>query len=232
MTTATMESGTRGAAATRAPVLGIAGRTAIAGAVAGGILSGGFLLAALTVAGRMRSSDLMGLGTILYLAGAALGLLHGAVLGWLGRDEGVDGGGARRQIAVAVLYLPLPLACGWAVAGWIATVAGNVLFGNLLLLVGTGFGLAAGVFALGITLRYAALALRNAYGRWPERVTGSAVAAGAFVLLLVAFLALPAAAPGGVAPTTLGAVLAAGAITVWLVAPAAAAGLRRRGQRR
>lgn len=232
MTTATIETGTRGAAATEAPALGLAGRTAMAGAVAGGILSGGFLVAALTVGGRMRSSDLMELGTMLYLAGALLGFLHGAVLGWLGRERGVDGATARRQLGVAALYLPLPLACGWAIAGWIATVAGNVLFGNLLLLVGTGFGLAAGVFALAVALRYAGLALGNAYARWPERVTGTAVAALAFVLLLVGLLGLPAAVLGGVVPTALGAVLAAGAISVWLVGPAAAAGLRRRGGRR
>jgi len=212
--------------------LGLAGRTALAGAVAGGLLTGGFLIAALTVAGRMRSSDLIGLGTILYLIGAALGFLHGAVLGWLGREPGVSGTLARRQIGAAALYLPLPLALGWAASGWIATTAGNVLFGNLLLLVGTGFGLAAGVFALGLAGRYALRALTNAYGRWPERVAGTLVVLGAFALLLVGFLGLPAAALGGMAPTALGAVLAAGGITVWLVGPATLLGLRRRHGRR
>ena len=203
--------------------LGLAGRTALAGAVAGGLLTGGFLIAALTVAGRMRSSDLIG---------AALGFLHGAVLGWLGREPGVSGTLARRQIGAAALYLPLPLALGWAASGWIATTAGNVLFGNLLLLVGTGFGLAAGVFALGLAGRYALRALTNAYGRWPERVAGTLVVLGAFALLLVGFLGLPAATLGGMTPTALGAVLAAGGITVWLVGPATLLGLRRRHERR
>jgi len=212
--------------------IGLAGRTALAGAVAGGVLVGGFMIAALAVAGRMRSSDLLWPGTVLYVIGAALGFLHGALLGWLGREPGLSGSRARRQIGVAALYLPLPLACGWAISGWIATTAGNVLFGNLLLLVGTGFGLAAGVFVVGLAGRYAALALRNAYRRWPERVAGTMAVLAAFVVLVAAFLGLPAAVFGGVVPTALGAVLAAGAVTFWVIGPAATLGLRRRHDRR
>ncbi len=214
------------------PDIGLAGRTALTSAVAGGIVVGGFAIAALAVAGRMRSSDLLGIGTILYLLGAALGLVHGAAAGWLGREPDVSGERARKQIAGALLYLPLPLAAGWAVSGWIATTAGAVLFGDPLLLVGTGFGLAAGVFAVGLAGRYALRSMRNAFGRWPERVAGSVVVTLAFVVLLAAFLGLPPAAFGGVVPTAFGAVLAAGAITLWLVAPATLIGLRRRHQRR
>ncbi len=214
------------------PDLGLAGRTALTSAVAGGIVVGGFAIAALAVAGRMRSSDLLGIGTILYVVGAALGLVHGAAAGWLGREPGVAGERARKQIANAVFYLPLPLAAGWAVSGWIATTAGTVLFGDPVLLVGTGFGLAAGVFAVGLAGRYALKAMRNAFARWPERVAGSVVVTIAFAVLLAAFLGLPPAAFGGVVPTALGAVLAAAAISLWLVAPATLIGLRRRHQRR
>ncbi len=210
------------------PDLGLAGRVALTGAVAGGVVVGGFAIAGLAVAGRMRSSDLLGIGTILYLLGAALGFVHGAVAGWLGREPSTTAETARRQIASAVLWLPLPLAAGWAVSGWIATTAGAVLFGDPVLLVGTGFGLAAGVFAVGLAGWYALKAMRNAFARWPERVAGSVVVTAAFVVLLAAFLGLPPAAFGGVAPTGFGAVVAAGLISLWLVAPAATLGLRRR----
>ncbi len=210
------------------PDLGLAGRVALSGAVAGGVLAGGFAIAALAVAGRMRSSDLIGIGTILYLIGAALGFLHGAMLGWLGREPSISGERARRQILGSVLYLPLPLAAGWAVAGWVATTAGAVLFGDPVLLIGTGFGLAAGVCAMGLAASYGLRAMRNAFARWPERVAGSWLVAAAFAVLLAAFLGLPPATFGGLVPTGFGAVVAAAAITLWLVTPATLIGLRRR----
>ncbi|HEX9107306.1 MAG TPA: hypothetical protein VF832_08755 [Longimicrobiales bacterium] len=208
--------------------LGGAGRTTLALAVTGGVLLGGFLLGVLAATGQMRSSHLLVTGTVLYLVGAALGFLHGAVLGWFGRDEGVDGRGFRRQVLLAAAYAPLPLAGGWAISGWIATAAGNLLYGNPWLLLGTGFGLAAGLFTLGVGARCAWAALRAAYARWPQRVAGSAIVAGAFGLLAVAFLGMPATA-FGVVPTGLGALLAAGALTTWVVGPVATATLRRRG---
>jgi hypothetical protein len=122
----------------------------------------------------------------------------------------------------------LPLAATWAASGWIATAPGNLLYGNLALLVATGFGVAGGFFALAWALRTAWAALVGAYGRWPQRLAGTALVACAFALLLVAFLAMPATAFGGFAPTALGAVLAAGGVTVWLVGPVTTLGLRRR----
>ncbi len=233
MSTATADMQTRlPQSTTSVSGIGLAGRTALTGAVAGGIVVGGFAIAGLAVAGRMRSSDLLGIGTILYVVGAALGFLHGAILGWLGREPDVSGVEARRQIGLAALYLPLPLACGWAASGWIATTAGNVLFGDLLLLVGTGFASAAGVFALGLAGRYSLESLRNAYSRWPERIAGTTIVLIAFAVLLATFLGLPPVVFGGVAPTGLGAFVAAGALTLWLVTPATLVGLRRRHQRR
>lgn len=211
--------------------IGLAGRTALMGAVAGGIVVGGFAIAGLAVAGRMRSSDLLGIGTILYLVGAAMGYLHGAILGCLGREPGVSSAEARCQIGLSAFYLPLPLACGWAVSGWIATTAGNVLYGDLLLLVGTGFASAAGVFALGLASRYSLQSLRNAYARWPERIAGTTIVIVAFAVLLATFLGLPPVVFGGIAPTGLGAFVAAGVLTLWLVTPATLVGLRRRQRR-
>lgn len=210
--------------------LGTAGRTALALAVAGGVLLGGMILAGLAAAGQLRSSHLLVVGTVLYGIGAVLGFVHGAVLGYFGRDEGVDGRGWRRQMGLAIACAPLPLAAGWAVSGWIATTAGNVLYGNPWLLIGTGFGLAAGVFALGVAARCAWASLRAAYRRWPQRVVGTAVVMAAYAVLALAFLGVPAAAFGGFMPTGLGALLAAGALTTWVVGPLTSATLRHRGR--
>ena len=227
MLEATRQAQGRGAA----PLgLGTAGRTTLALAVAGGVLLGGVLLAVLAAGGQMRSSHLLVVGTVLYFAGALLGFLHGAVLGYFGRDEGVDARGWRRQLLLAAGYSPLPLAAGWAISGWIATTAGNLLYGNPWLLIGTGFGLAAGVFTLGVAARCAWTALRAAYGRWPQRVAGTAIVASAYAVLALAFLGVPAAAFGGLVPTGLGALLAAGALTTWVVGPVTTATLRNRGR--
>lgn len=210
--------------------LGTAGRTALALSVAGGVVLGGVVLALLAASGQMRSSHLLVVGTTLYLAGALLGFLHGAVLGYFGRDDGVDTRAWRRQIARAAAYSPLPLAGGWAISGWMATTAGNLLYGNPWLLIGTGFGLAGGAFILGVAARCAWAALRIAYGRWPQRVAGTFIVAGAYGVLALAFMGVPAAAFGGLVPTSLGAVLAAGALTTWVVGPVTAATLRNRSR--
>ncbi len=220
---------TEGSGAT-GPGLGTAGRTALALSVAGGVLLGGVALGFLAASGRMRSSHLLVVGTALYLAGAVLGFLHGAVLGYFGRDQGVDARTWRKQVGLAAGYAPLPLAAGWAASGWMATTAGNVLYGNPWLLIGTGFGLAAGVFILLVAARCAWASLRLAYGRWPERVAGTAIVAGAYTLLALAFMGVPAAAFGGLVPTGLGALLGAGAVTTWVVGPLAAATLRNRSR--
>lgn len=222
------EAGARMGTAASEGGIGLAGRTAISAAVAGGVLTGGFVLGGLAVAGRMRSSDLLLLGSSLYLAGALLGFGHGAVLGYLGREPGTERAVARRQLRLAAGYAPFPVACGWAVSGWIAMFAGNVLAGSLWLLAGTGFGLAAGVFALGMAARYGGRSLVNAYARWPQKVAGTAIVATGFVVLALALMGLRKAAAGGTVLTGLGVFLAAGAVTLWVVGPLATAALRRR----
>lgn len=224
--TAMTDRADAGAGAVRS--LGVTGAMALSGSVAGGVLAAGFLLAGLAVSGGLRSSHLLVLGTTLYAVGALAGFLHGAVLGYFGRESGTDAATARAQLVLAAVRAPLPLACGWAVSGWIAMVAGNILLGNVLLLVGSGFSLAAGVFIIAVAANYALAALRNAYARWPERVTGTAVVLGGFLVLEVLFAGMPAAAFGGSALSAAGALAAAGGVTVWVVGPAATMALRRR----
>src|SRR5512135_2546380 len=87
--------------------LGTAGRAALAMAVAGGVIVGGVVLGGLAAGGQMRSSHLLVTGTVMYVVGAVLGFVHGAALGYFGRDEGVDGRIWARQVGLAAAYSPL-----------------------------------------------------------------------------------------------------------------------------
>jgi hypothetical protein len=99
---------------------GMTARVAVLWAVAGGILAGGFLVAAMTLAERLNGNALLLTAGGLYILGAVLGFANGAVLGFFGRPDDVKPGEAVRKLGFAALYAVPALALGFLVAGWIA----------------------------------------------------------------------------------------------------------------
>ena len=69
--------------------IGLTGRVAVSWAVAGGILLGGFMVALLTLTGRMNANGLLISSTLLFTLGGLAGFIHGGALGYL-KDQGVD----------------------------------------------------------------------------------------------------------------------------------------------
>lgn len=207
--------------------IGRAGRTAVLGAVAGGVALGGFAVAGMSLGGRISGSGLLLSATALFLVGAVLGFVHGGVLGFFGREDGVDGHIAVRSLAKAALYAIPALAVAWVVAGWIALTVVARFTGEIAPMVGVGLGWLAGGALVAWAASTGWQALRKAYARWPSARAGTFLVAATFAALMVVFQAdHPEVWWLDVELNAVGAVLAASAATLWIVGPLVTLALR------
>lgn len=207
--------------------IGITGRVAVLWAMAGGLVGGGFLVAAMTLTGRLSADGLFLSSGALFLIGALLGMAHGTVLGYLGRGRDVSGHEARRNVAMAALYAVPGLAVAWIASGWIAMTVVVAYAGGTGLMIGSVLGWLAGGALVAAAAWQGWKALRNAYARWRARRIGTFLVAATFGALLITFLAdRPELWGFELTLTPVGAVLLAAAIALWVVGPAVTAALR------
>ncbi len=200
--------------------IGIHGRTLVLSGMGGGVALGGVLVAVMTLSGRLSGHALFMNATVLFLAGAILGLLHGAALGYLGRPFGTSPRAALRDLALAGLYAVPGLAIAWLAAVWVAMTLIAGYTGRTGALIGSGLGWIASATILAFAAGHAWRALRNAYARWQEHRVGTVVVAGSFAALLVTFLAdRPEIWGTHVRFTETGAVLLSAALAVWVAGP-------------
>ncbi|HEX9887023.1 MAG TPA: hypothetical protein VGA70_11075 [Longimicrobiales bacterium] len=207
--------------------IGLHGRVAVTWAMAGGILSGGFLVALMTLAGRLSGHGLFFTSSGLFVVGAVLGLLHGGFLGFLGRAPDVDRGDALGGLGRALLYAIPAVAVSWLATVWIAMTILALYLGHSAPLAGVGLAWAVGLIVVGTAGVFGLEALRNAYARWPERRIGTVLVATSFAALMVLFLAdRPEMWGLRMRVTETGAVLLALALTFWVAGPAVTLALR------
>jgi len=200
--------------------LGFPGRVAVSWAMASGILAGGVLLAALTLLDRTSAFGLVMTSTALFLGGSLFGFVHGAVLGWMGRDEGTDAEGARVSLGLALMYVIPGLGVGWVVASLIAQTVPARFTGNVLALAGVGAAWLAGAGICLWAAREGVRAIRHGYARWEDRALGTTLVVVLFGALLALFLTdRPQLWGTQLRVGTLGAVLLAGFATTWITGP-------------
>jgi hypothetical protein len=225
----TQSTNTSVAAAGEAPVqrgIGLTGGVLVSWAAGGGILLGGFLVAAMTLAGRLSGDGILLASSGLFVVGAVLGVAHGAVLGFLGRRPTDAPRKALGLLGMASLYTVPALAVSWVVAVWIAMTVIALHVGRTSGLVIAGLAWTAGALVVVSAAIAGSRALRNAFARWPDRAAGAFLVAASFGALLVAFLAeRPALWGNYFRVTEIGAVLLALFITVWVMGPTITAAL-------
>ena len=207
--------------------IGLHGRTAVLSAMAGGVALGGVLVANLTLEGRLSGHALFMNATALFVVGAALGLVHGLVLGFVGRPAGVPARRALGDLPRAGLYAVPGLAVSWLASVWVAMSLIAAYTGKTAALVGVALGWLAVAAILVAAAVHGLRALVNAYARWPERRAGTVLVAATFAALLVIFLAdRPELWGQRIRLTETGAVLLAAVLTVWVAGPLVTVALR------
>jgi hypothetical protein len=205
--------------------LGLVGQLATSWGVAGGLL-GAAVVSAHMVAGHVSSSIGFLTTTLFFVAGSLIGFLHGGILGYLGRPDGVSRQLALRRLALGALYAVPAMLVGWVLALALALSAVGVVARRPAFLVLAVVGWTGLAVAVSWAVVEARQALPHLCQRWPG-------ARAALVLLVLAFLALlpfflisrPAIWVIGVRPTETAAVFMALAATLWIGGPLAAIGV-------
>ncbi len=164
---------------------------AISWSLAGGMLFSGAAVVALLVTNRMSGHLLLMASASLFAIGAVVGMVHGVILGILGRPEGTTPRQARAAMVHGLLYLVPALLLGWMIAGWVAAMPIALTGGHAVAAVISGLAW----IGMGLTVYFAGStglhALTFAYRRWPDRVPGTVMVAATLIALVVAFAVEP-----------------------------------------
>jgi len=193
---------------------------AISWSLAGGMLLGGAAVVALILTNQMSGHLLLMASASLFAIGAVLGMVHGVILGIVGRPEGTTPRQAWSAMVHGLLYLVPALLLGWLIAGWVAAMpialnGGHVVAAVISALAWVGMLLT--VYFAGSTGLHA---LTLAYRRWPERVPGTVLVGATLAALIVAFaIEPPTIWFTDIRLTMPGALLLALAATFWFYGP-------------
>jgi hypothetical protein len=204
-----------------APVrVGFVGRLLLAWTMAGGVVFGGFMSALMALMDPGRSTVDATAGLSLFAFGMVAGWAHGAMLAWFGRPRttraeeclfrlahgvmlAVPGAFVAAVLSLSIASGPAAWQAGRAVY-WLGSAASSLI----------ALGICAWASVLGVR------ALRNALHRWPERRPGLVIAFLSGLLLVVLFvLRRPEIWWTDIRVTSLGAVLLAVGVTIWVAVP-------------
>ena len=164
---------------------------AISWSLAGGMLLGGAAVVALILTNRMSGHLLLMASATLFAIGAVLGMVHGLILGIVGRPEGTTPRQAWSAMVHGLLYLVPALLLGWLIAGWVAAMPIALTGRHVVAAVISALawvGMILTVYFAGSTGLHA---LTLAYRRWPDRVPGTVMVGATLAALLVAFAVEP-----------------------------------------
>lgn len=207
----------------REVLLGPAGRSTrvvVSWVAAGGITAGGLLIGVAALGSAEMGHGLLPLAPVLFVVGAIGGLLHGSILAYVGRPQGVS----THATAVALVWgvvLSVPaLTVAWVATAWIsltsAVMALHAWTTTLLALAGWAVGLAVCCWAAAEGWK----AFLAAFSRWPESRPGALLLVLAGVAFAVVFVRYrPEIWMTDLRVTGIGALILALVATVWIALP-------------
>lgn len=185
------------------------------------------MVGALTLAGAVSPGFQLLAAPVLFLAGTALGLFHGGVLGLVGRPADQQLGAACRcELLALILVLPA-LFLAWLVTAGISLTAAVVTEFRVGWTILAALAWMAGLALCAWAAREGWAAARRAFLRWPHHRVGGALLAGALILSSAILLSRPPRIPGTdllLSPVA-GLLVAVGA-TLWIGLPLVVLSLR------
>ena len=195
-------------------------RVVISWTAAGGITAGGLLIGVAALGSPEMARGLLPLAPVLFLIGAAGGLVHGSILAYLGRPPAVGTAATIGAIGSGVLLSIPALAVAWVATAWIsltsAVVALHVWTTTFVALAGWIVGVAACCWAAVEGWE----AFCTAFSRWPESRPGALLLVVVGALFAVLFVRYhPAIWLTDFRVTGVGALILALVATVWIALP-------------
>ena len=203
---------------------GLPGRVQVTWIMAGGVLTGGVLMAIVTLTGTMNPGLALYSTSLFCLLGAALGGVHGLALGVAGRPPGIPWTRTAGSLGLGVLAALPGLLLAWVVAVFISLTPVSLSLERPLLV----FAVAGGWFVGLAVCSWAAVegckAARNALVRWPEARAAGPLLLAVFVVLLFVFLTTDPEI-GQFRFSGWSAAVLAAVLTVWIALPASVLGI-------
>ncbi len=141
---------------TRTPLtrnMGVTGKLVVGGTVSTGLLLGGYVVAVMTLAGRMNGNALLLTSMGLFIVGAAVGLVVSAIIGLVGREDGLSWGDAARRVGKGILFAIPACLVGSILAGWIAMAMVALYVGGIAPIAGTVIAALAGAVVMVATFK-------------------------------------------------------------------------------
>jgi hypothetical protein len=143
--------------------------------MAGGVVGGGIAVSALTVVGIVSPGAQLLATPVLFLLGAALGVLHGLMLAMAGRPHCVTFRAAVKFSLVAGLCCIPALAAAWLVTAGISLTAALIMEWRPSYAAVAGVGWMGGVALCAWAAVEGWPAVRRAYSRWSQGRIASVV---------------------------------------------------------
>jgi hypothetical protein len=196
------------------------GRVVVSWTTAGGVAAGGLLLGLTALGSPEEAQELLPLAPVLFLLGAAAGLVHGGVLAYVGRPAAVPGRAALARIGISVPVAIIALLVAWVAAAWISLTSAVLTLHAWRTAVVTGLGWIAGTAVCCWAAVEGWHALERAFARWPESRPGTLLLSGALAILALALVVYrPPLGSSQLHLTGFGALLLAFVATLWIATP-------------
>lgn len=203
-------------------------RIVLSWGMAGGLVAGGFLVAATTLARRESGSQLQSMVVLLFGLGAAAGMAHGALLAYLARAAARSRADVIRDLVRSLTWSAVGLMVSGVAALWISLTAAVATGPNSRLIPTLGISLAwiYGIAICGWAAWEGVQGLRAAYARWPYSRSISILVSVAFAALLTSFFVLrPEIWFTDLRVNGIGAILLAFGAAVWIALPVTIGGI-------
>jgi hypothetical protein len=196
--------------------------------MAGGLVAGGFLVAATTLARRESASQFQSMIVLLFGLGAAAGMTHGALLAYLARARTRSRADVIRDLFRSLTWSTLGLIVSGVAALWISLTAPIATGPDARLLPTLGIGLAwlYGIVICGWAAWEGFQGLRAAYYRWPYSRTIALLSSVVFAALVTGFLMTrPQIWFTDLRVNGVGAIILAFGASVWIALPVVIGGI-------
>lgn len=203
-------------------------RIVLSWSMAGGLVAGGFLVAATTLSRQEVGSQFQSMIVLLFGLGAAAGLTHGALLAYLARCRTRSRAAVIHDLVRSLTWSTLGLIVSGVAALWISLTAAVVTSPDPQWLPSLGIGLAwlYGIAVCAWATWEGLKGLQAAYSRWPDSRTISILVSVIFAGLLTGFfLTRPEIWFTDLRVNGLGAIILAFGASVWIALPVAIGGI-------
>ncbi len=195
-------------------------RVVVSWTTTGGVAAGGLLIGLTALGNPEEAQALLPLAPVLFLLGAAAGLVHGGALAYVGRPLSCQGRAAVTSILFSLIVVFPALVVAWVAAAWISLTSAVLSLGGASTILVTSLGWLAGVALCCWAAVEGWYAIERAFTRWPESRPGALLISGALAILALTFVThRPPIGHTELRLTGFGAVVLALVATIWIATP-------------